>query len=64
MFREGEHITVPNPTDPGRTPAIFMAPADPDDVPEGGHDLAWVRYSDGDLEGTTGRVRYADINAA
>jgi hypothetical protein len=63
IFKEGEHVTVPNPDGTATVPAIFMARVNPDDVPEHGHDLAWIRYSEGEREGTTNHFRYADIKA-
>jgi hypothetical protein len=55
---------VPNPAGDGEVAATFVRPGYPSDAIEvDGRrvDVGWVRYEEGELEGTTGKVRYSDI---
>jgi hypothetical protein len=69
VFREGNKITVPNPDGDGRVKATFLETADEPltikdpRVQDGEYqsDTAWVRYSDGEREATTGRHTFAEI---
>jgi hypothetical protein len=69
VFRKGNKITVPNPDGDGRVGATFLETSDEpatieDPRIEGGErlaDTAWVRYSDGDREATSGRHTFAEI---
>lgn len=70
-YEPGQRVTVPNPDGDGRVTATFAASCDPDqavtvDTPNGPvlRDTAWIRYAEGEREGTTGRYVYADIRPA
>jgi hypothetical protein len=44
--------------------ATFVAPGEPDEAAEIGgvkKDIAWVRYEEGELEGTLGKLPYGQI---
>ena len=74
MFNEGDKVRVPNPDDDGTILATFLSPGEQSDAVtvdapgvEGGtvkRDVAWVRYGEGNLEGTTGKHLYEEITAA
>jgi hypothetical protein len=73
MFPRGTRVTVPNPNGEGRVAATFeeVDPSRPGEVSDprvvGGvrkFDRAWVVYSEGELEGTTGLVDCRQIRSA
>lgn len=68
MLQEGQRVRVPSPNGEEEIEATYLGPGDPDDaveVPlEGGSrkaDVGWVRYEEGDREGTTHRYPYSQI---
>lgn len=65
MFTTGDRIWVPDPEDAdGRLAATFLEAGSPGDAMNVGgrsRDVGWIRYSDGELEGTTAKVVYEYI---
>jgi hypothetical protein len=66
MFKTNDPIAFRDPKGDGVARGTFqeVAVGQPEPRPDGSmDDTAWVRYSEGELEGTTARVRFSDIRA-
>ena len=59
MFKRHDRVVVPHPDAWGLIAATFLGPVNPELVGETDH--AWVRYEEGEREGTTGSHPFAHI---
>lgn len=67
MPNEGDRVRVPNPDGEGEVEATFRRHGHQGDALEiGGRkvDVGWVRYEEGEQEGTVVAVPYGDIKPA
>lgn len=61
MFRGGERVRVPDPSDGGTVEAVYVAPSEPTRKHA---EYVWVRYAEGREKDHPGRVRRSDVERA